>query len=269
MMVNVDQGQSEIVALNGTASVVATPTEETAPEKAPAVATMAAELEEKTEAVDLTEAPAPAAALEQVTPKAEKSRASNDPRQRRRDRRAAQGQQAQAAQLRPSQVPTLGQYTVGSLIRHVYGEDCSVLIEQFGLMATFNRALDKFTQQYNETVVVAVATEKKPVQELTSDDIQQSQEKNKSTNTPSKDTKAPKNKESEVIQNPDPEPEISKQDLIKYISKKHSPDSSDKMLEEKEKQEKNSKEKDEEKTSMLWDANPEVVENYWSSTLRD
>jgi curli biogenesis system outer membrane secretion channel CsgG len=108
-----------------------------------------------------------------------------------------------------------------------------------------------------------------PVQELTSDDIQQSQEKNKSTNTPSKDTKAPKNKESEVIQNPDPEPEISKQDLIKYISKKHSPDSSDKMLEEKEKQEKNSKEKDEEKTSMLWDANPEVVENYWSSTLRD
>ena len=108
-----------------------------------------------------------------------------------------------------------------------------------------------------------------PVQELTSDDIQQSQEKNKSTNTPSKDTKAPKNKESEVIQNPDPEPEISKQDLIKYISKKHSPDSSDKMLEEKEKQERNSKEKDEEKTSMLWDANPEVVENYWSSTLRD
>ncbi|MCO8067654.1 CsgG/HfaB family protein [Acinetobacter schindleri] len=108
-----------------------------------------------------------------------------------------------------------------------------------------------------------------PVHELTSDDIQQSQEKNKSTNTPSKDTKAPKNKESEVIQNPDPEPEISKQDLIKYISKKHSPDSSDKMLEEKEKQEKNSKEKDEEKTSMLWDANPEVVENYWSSTLRD
>ncbi|MEX5442339.1 CsgG/HfaB family protein [Acinetobacter schindleri] len=108
-----------------------------------------------------------------------------------------------------------------------------------------------------------------PVQELTSDDIQQSQEKNKSTNTPSKDTKAPKNKESEVIQNPDPEPEISKQDLIKYISKKHSPDSSDKMLEEKEKQEKNSKEKDEEKTSMLWDANPEVVKNYWSSTLRD
>ncbi|MFV5490829.1 Rne/Rng family ribonuclease [Acinetobacter sp. ASP199] len=162
MVVNIDQGQSDIVALNSTAPVVAAPAE-TAPEKAPAVATMAAELEEKTEATDLTEAPAPAAALEQVAPKAEKSRASNDPRQRRRERRAAQGQQAQATQLRPSQVPTLGQYTVGSLIRHVYGEDCSVLIEQFGLMATFNRALDKFTQQYNETVVLAVTAEKKPV----------------------------------------------------------------------------------------------------------
>ena len=55
------------------------------------------------------------------------------------------------------------QYTVSSLIRHVYGEDCSVLIEQFGLIPTFNRALVKFTEQYaasmvhqvNETEVVA------------------------------------------------------------------------------------------------------------------
>lgn len=62
---------------------------------------------------------------------------------------------------------------------------------------------------------------------------------------------------------------MSKQDLIKYISKQQSPASSDKTREEKETQDKNSKEKDEEKTSMLWDANPEVVENYWSSTLRD
>ena len=163
MVVNIDQGQSEIVALNGTAPVVAAPAE-TAPEKAPAVATMAAELEQKTEAVELTEPPAPAAALEQAAPKAaEKTRASNDPRQRRRDRRAAQGQQAQVEQVRPSQVPTLGQYTVGTLIRHVYGEDCSVLIEQFGLMATFNRALDKFTQQYNESLAAQAVVEKKPV----------------------------------------------------------------------------------------------------------
>lgn len=52
---------------------------------------------------------------------------------------------------------------MSSLIRHVYGEDCSVLIEQFGLIPTFNRALVKFTEQYaasmvhqvNETEVVA------------------------------------------------------------------------------------------------------------------
>ncbi len=42
-------------------------------------------------------------------------------------------QEVRHRKLSPSQVPTLGQYTVISLIRHVYGEDCSVLIEQFGL----------------------------------------------------------------------------------------------------------------------------------------
>ena len=67
--------------------------------------------------------------------------------------------------MTPSQVPTLGQFTIGSLIRHVYGEDCSVLIEQFGLLPTFNRALEKFTKEYNASLVAAAtpATEKKPV----------------------------------------------------------------------------------------------------------
>ena len=90
-------------------------------------------------------------------------RASNDPRMQRRQKREAQAKPAQAPKLSPSQVPTLKQYTVSSLIRHVYGEDCSVLIEQFGLIPTFNRALVKFTEQYaasmvhqvNETEVVA------------------------------------------------------------------------------------------------------------------
>ena len=88
--------------------------------------------------------------------------------------------------------------------------------------------------------------------------------KNKSTNSPSKDTKPPKNKESEVIQNPEGEPEMSKQDLIKYISKKQGSSSSSKMNEEKD-----NKEKEEEKILKLWDVNPEVVENYWSTTQRD
>jgi len=90
-------------------------------------------------------------------------RASNDPRQRRRQQRD-QNRQAQAPKLSPSQVPTLGQYTVSSLIRHVYGEDCSVLIEQFGLIPTFNRALQKFTEEYAATLsTVVTPVEKKPV----------------------------------------------------------------------------------------------------------
>ena len=37
----------------------------------------------------------------------------------------------------------------------------------------------------------------------------------------------------------------------------------------KDSQEKADKEQAEEKSSSLWDANPEVVENYWSNTQRD
>src|SRR5690606_40825193 len=93
--------------------------------------------------------------------------------------------------------------------------------------------------------------------------------KNKSTNSPSKDTKPPKQKESEVIQNPEAEPEMSKQDLIKYISKKQRPPSSNEKNEEKDTQEKADKEPEDEKTTTLWEVNPDVVENYWSSTQRE
>ncbi|OTG72973.1 HfaB protein [Acinetobacter sp. ANC 4218] len=84
-------------------------------------------------------------------------------------------------------------------------------------------------------------------------------EKNKATDLPSKDTQPPKKKESELIENPEGESEPSKQDLIKYISMKKPSSFLKKMNEEK----------DNEKTSMLWDVNPEMVENYWSSTQRD
>lgn len=99
--------------------------------------------------------------------------------------------------------------------------------------------------------------------ESSSHQTDSSDEKNKSTNSPSKDTKPPKHKESEVIKNPEAEPEMSKQDLIKYISKKQRTSSS-KMNEEN-----GNKEKEEQKTAMLWDANPAVIENYWSTTQRD
>ncbi|WP_441366195.1 Rne/Rng family ribonuclease [Acinetobacter lwoffii] len=159
MVVNIDQAKSEIVALNDNATVATPAVEVTAPADAPV---------EEAAAENVVEA-ALTAPVEEVVPaedsSAEKPRASNDPRQRRRQQREGQPQQATVQKLTPSQVPTLGQFTIGSLIRHVYGEDCSVLIEQFGLLPTFNRALEKFTKEYNASLVAAAtpATEKKPV----------------------------------------------------------------------------------------------------------
>ncbi|WP_312586080.1 Rne/Rng family ribonuclease [Acinetobacter sp.] len=159
MVVNIDQAKSEIVALNDNAAVVTPTVEVTAPADAPV---------EEAAAENVVEA-ALTAPVEEIVPaeesSAEKPRASNDPRQRRRQQREGQPQQATVQKLTPSQVPTLGQFTIGSLIRHVYGEDCSVLIEQFGLLPTFNRALEKFTKEYNASLVAAAtpATEKKPV----------------------------------------------------------------------------------------------------------
>ena len=159
MVVNIDQAKSEIVALNDNAAVATPAVEVTAPADA-SIEEVAAE--------NVVEA-ALTAPVEEVVPaedsSAEKPRASNDPRQRRRQQREGQPQQATVQKLTPSQVPTLGQFTIGSLIRHVYGEDCSVLIEQFGLLPTFNRALEKFTKEYNASLVAAAspAAEKKPV----------------------------------------------------------------------------------------------------------
>ena len=126
-------------------------------------------------------------------------------------------------------------------------------------------ALHKYkkNQQQNNTASSSA------VQESVSSQADSSNEKNKSTNSPSKDTKPPKQKESEVIQNPEAEPEMSKQDLIKYISKKQRQPSSNEKNEEKDTQEEAAKEQEDEKTTTLWEVNPDVVENYWSSTQRD
>lgn len=126
-------------------------------------------------------------------------------------------------------------------------------------------ALHKYkkNQQQNSTASSSA------VQESVSSQADSSNEKNKSTNSSSKDTKPPKQKESEVIQNPEAEPEMSKQDLIKYISKKQRQPSSNEKNEEKVTQEKADKEQEDEKTTTLWEVNPDVVENYWSSTQRD
>ncbi|HAI53304.1 MAG TPA: ribonuclease E/G, partial [Acinetobacter nosocomialis] len=159
LIINVDQGQSEIVALTPERQVerVEPTPAEVAPESTPAPVAeeKAVVAEAKNEAQ-----PTEQAAQPQI------QRASNDPRMRRRQQREAKQAKAAVPSIAPSQIPTLAQHTIGSLIRHVYGEDCTVLIEQFGLVPTFNRALQKFAEQYTSTLVVEVTSEteeKKPV----------------------------------------------------------------------------------------------------------
>ncbi|MFW1784665.1 Rne/Rng family ribonuclease [Acinetobacter nosocomialis] len=159
LIINVDQGQSEIVALTPERQVerVEPTPAEVAPESTPAP--VAEEKAVVAEAKNETQ-PTEQAAQPQI------QRASNDPRMRRRQQREAKQAKAAAPSIAPSQIPTLAQHTIGSLIRHVYGEDCTVLIEQFGLVPTFNRALQKFAEQYASTLVVEVTSEteeKKPV----------------------------------------------------------------------------------------------------------
>ena len=167
LVVNVDQAQSEIIALAPQQKVAPVAKETTTPvvaktevSKPTQQQTIQPVVEEKAEVT-----PAPEQHVEQTNQPVK--RASNDPRQRRRQQRdAAKTAPVKTPKLTPSQVPTLGQFTVGSLIRHVYGEDCAVLIEQFGLIPTFNRALQKFTDEYASTQQVneaEVAVEKKAV----------------------------------------------------------------------------------------------------------
>ena len=147
LVVNADRATREIVAITPSQRVaqhtetVATPvaTNESVV-VAPVVEKVAEEAPKKAETTTKTEV---AHAQEKSAPK----RAANDPRMRRRQQKHA-AQRTATAQIRPSQIPALASYTIGSLIRHVYGEDCSVLVEQFGLVQTFNRALVKFTEQY-------------------------------------------------------------------------------------------------------------------------
>ncbi|MDQ8995391.1 Rne/Rng family ribonuclease [Acinetobacter soli] len=169
LVINVDTAKSEIVALNGQpqqpkrdAAAPAKVHQAKAEHKAP---TQPA----KTEVAPKADVPATETTdvAEPVAASSEVKRASNDPRMRRRQQRGQHQAKVQAPKITPSQVPTLGQYTISSLIRHVYGEDCTVLIEQFGLVPTFNRALVKFTEQYAATLVVGEsegkAEDKKPV----------------------------------------------------------------------------------------------------------
>ena len=151
LIVNIDQGQSEIVALN--------PQQTTAPAPQAEPVKAVVRAAETTAPVQAEQVAAETTPVEEAT-QAPAKRASNDPRSRPRQR-GAQSSQKVAAKIAPSQIPALGQYTMGGLIRHIYGEDCKFLIEQFGLVTTFNRALQKFAEQYASTLVVETAAEEK------------------------------------------------------------------------------------------------------------
>ncbi|AXY55639.1 Rne/Rng family ribonuclease [Acinetobacter chinensis] len=162
LVVNVEQAKSEIIALNSNVQVTETP------EVQQAIQAMAVAKAAEIQPEEPQNQPETAQAHEEQKPRQPVKRASNDPRQRQRQQRQAQNQKAAPApQLRPSQVPTLGLYTISSLIRHVYGDDCAVLIEQFGLIPTFNRALEKFTSEYAASLSAqpeaTAEAERKPV----------------------------------------------------------------------------------------------------------
>ncbi len=159
LVINVDQAQSEIVALNPQVEPQESPKQAENPVANPVEEVVVTEAQLSEAATKSTEV-----ATEQT--RSQVKRASNDPRMRRRQQREAQQSKVAAPKVQPSQIPELANYTLGSLIRHIYGEDCTVLIEQFGLVPTFNRALIKFTEQYASSQVAEAKTveeDKKPV----------------------------------------------------------------------------------------------------------
>ena len=136
-------------------------------------------------------------------------------------------------------------------------ESCRAEIPpEFGRLALTRSSVALY--KYKESQQQITADSSRSVLESSSDKTSSSNEKNKSTNSPSKDTQPHKNKESDLIKNPEGDSEMSKKDLIKYISMQQH--SSGKANEEK---------KQDEKAQMLWDVNPAVIENYWSTTQRD
>nr|WP_298893396.1 Rne/Rng family ribonuclease [uncultured Acinetobacter sp.] len=168
LLVNTDTSQTEIVALersNSTPPVAALENKssevETADQGANAVdnpaqnrnesATQADEPQSKgkkkgkpqarnAEPSDATDEPA--------------TRASNDPREKRRRKAEKRAQKStQKSPLNAKSLASLAQFSVVGLIRHVYGEDCNVLIEQFGLIPTFNRAVAKYTEAFQSNEI--------------------------------------------------------------------------------------------------------------------
>ncbi|MCJ8145710.1 Rne/Rng family ribonuclease [Acinetobacter sp. A3.8] len=82
------------------------------------------------------------------------TRASNDPREKRRRKAEKRAQKStQKSPLNAKSLASLAQFSVVGLIRYVYGEDYNVLIEQFGLISTFNRAVAKYTEAFQSSEI--------------------------------------------------------------------------------------------------------------------
>lgn len=146
LVVNVEKATRDIVAID-------------AQKKVPQVQEAPKEVEVKT---PVASKPQPVVKDEKATPiikdkksqnevKPSNQRASNDPRSRRKNKQVPT--KPLVPTVAPTQNPALKKHSILSLIQQVYGEDCSILIEQFGLVPTFNRALAKFTEQYAQTLV--------------------------------------------------------------------------------------------------------------------
>lgn len=154
LVVNIDQAQSEIITLIPEQLKASAPVETTVITNVETETTEVNTVSSTTENTEQTTVAENNTAVETVipvdetAPKAPVQRASNDPRLRRKQAQAEV--QPVVVNLTATQIPTLAHYNVGQLIRHIYGDDCQVLIEQFGLIPTFNRALSKFVEQYNQ-----------------------------------------------------------------------------------------------------------------------
>ncbi|MCH4248114.1 MAG: Rne/Rng family ribonuclease [Acinetobacter populi] len=186
LLVNLDTAQTEILALgqSDTSATIAA-SESTARENKrpvakaqPAViAASTAPVTEKSvqpSAAQKETAVAPVKTAKQAeVVNAEPKRAINDPRERRRlkaEKRAAQAnKKAQAALLTPQALASLAQHNVGSLIQLVFNEDSKIFIDQFGLIPTFNRALQKHLESFVVATIEESEEDQQPQQPVTRD----------------------------------------------------------------------------------------------------
>lgn len=186
LLVNLDTAQTEILALgqSDSSATHAGSEAKTQENKRPVAKAKTVVIAESTapvteNAVQSSAVPKETAVAAAKTEKqaevdqSEPKRAINDPRERRRlkaEKRAAQAnKKAQAALLTPQALASLAQYNVGSLIQLVFNEDSKIFIDQFGLIPTFNRALQKHLESFVVATVEESEEDQQPQQPVTRD----------------------------------------------------------------------------------------------------